>query len=210
MRPRAAISAGLLALAASGASAQTGPIGPAPRPPIAGVPGQPAQPVRVEQTVADRDPLHTSLRQLPTDLRQDEGFEHLYRVPGADNRFMRRSGAITAVFPRSQYVATRQGPLPVIPAGTVFYFGLPPADQLAHDAAPRPMAGAAPSASGRIVRSELLVEAERLGPAIDSRIDPRPAAQPPPTAAPAPAAPAISDDAYRARRLHEIARRHAD
>jgi hypothetical protein len=84
---------------------------------------------RVTPGVGDIGPSSVDTRIAPPDLRQPVGFEGVYRVgtptPGAlDARpLVRISGATLALFPRSAYMVTRDGPLPQIPAGTVFYLG---------------------------------------------------------------------------------------
>lgn len=96
-----------LALALTQAAAQ-----PSARP--AAEPGRP-----VEPGVGDR-PMGAGGRVLPGDLRLPTGFERLYETPDG---FVRQDGALQAVFPRSLYVNTRFGPMPVIPPGTVFRIG---------------------------------------------------------------------------------------
>lgn len=93
---------------------------------------------RVDQGVADVGPLSTSLQHLKThvDLRRESGFERVYR-DDASGRFFRFDGAIGASFPRSSYVATRDGVFPTIPAGTVFHIGAhAPADAAAEQRDP--------------------------------------------------------------------------
>ena len=111
----------------------------------------------VDPNVGDLNPLSASSRFLPTDLRQPTNFEKVFRVPGSsrgvgplapsgpNDRFARVSGAITAVFPRSEYIATKKGILPAIPVNTIFYIGdsplfaAPPRDsphELSANAAP--------------------------------------------------------------------------
>ncbi len=95
----------------------------------AGVAG--AQPKRVEQGIADAGPMSASLRVAPVDLRSPIGFEAVYRLSEVDVfgretvSYMRKHGAITAVFPHSVYVPTEAGLVPQIPAGTVFRIGEP-------------------------------------------------------------------------------------
>lgn len=81
--------------------------------------------VRVEQGVADVSPLRTSLRVIEPQLLLPATFGELYKVTGSDGtqRFARVAGAVTAVFPMSEYAQTRRGTLPLIPAGTVFHLG---------------------------------------------------------------------------------------
>ena len=88
----------------------------------------PAQPLTpVDQRFQDLNPLATSLRSLPTDLRQPSNFDRVYRVrtPGGaqDEQFARVSGALTALFPRSEYTQTKRGARADVPAGTIFYIG---------------------------------------------------------------------------------------
>lgn len=87
----------------------------------------------IEQGTTDANPLAAPARVQPLDLRLPLGFDRIYRVvePGRsamNQRYARSSGAITAVFPRSQYTPTRDGVIPEIPAGTVFYLGGLPDD----------------------------------------------------------------------------------
>ena len=81
--------------------------------------------VRVDQHIADRDPLSVSFRMLEPDFRQDLGFEHLYVDAADPERFVRVSGAMYAVSPRTDYVALRSGVYPSVSPGTVFYIGAP-------------------------------------------------------------------------------------
>lgn len=88
-------------------------------------------PKRVQAGTKDRDPLTTSLEQIPPDFRHDDAFQGLYELLGGSSktgRFMRTAGGLHAVFPRSEFVPTMSGDLPVVPAGTVFYIGPPPGD----------------------------------------------------------------------------------
>lgn len=92
----------------------------------------------MEQTIGDVDPLRRGSRLVPLDLRTPSNFDRVYRIPGAargipadpfgasaggGDRFVRISGAVTAVFPRSEYTPTRGGLAAEIPAGTVFHIG---------------------------------------------------------------------------------------
>lgn len=79
---------------------------------------------RVDAGRADTGPLAISTRDLPEDLRVPTGFEHVYQTSRDSESLMRISGALVAEFPRSQYDMTRGGPVPVVPAGTVFRIGL--------------------------------------------------------------------------------------
>ena len=79
----------------------------------------------VEQTVADRGPLSTSLRWVQYGLREPYGFQQLYQLPIGEQNYVRRNAGLWAVFPRSLYITTRKGVSSSIPAGTVYYIGGP-------------------------------------------------------------------------------------
>lgn len=79
----------------------------------------------VEQTVADRGPLSTSLRWVQYGLREPYGFQQLYQLPIGEQNYVRRNAGLWAVFPRSLYITTRNGVSSSIPAGTVYYIGGP-------------------------------------------------------------------------------------
>ena len=169
--------------------------------------------IRIDQGIADRDPLSTSLRHLQPDLRQDLGFEHLYVDPGDPGRFIRASGGMYAVSPRTDYVLTRQGVYAVVSPGTVFYIGAPPE----HQAKPVP-----PSGEGRGVSIGVRVALRKPVPAAARRVTAAPVAtatEAVPTVEPGrggesgesttPTMPVVRDVsglAYRAARLREIAR----
>jgi hypothetical protein len=111
----------MLGLATAGASAQPaiwqGPVLPGLK--------------RVDEGVADRGPLSVSQRVAPVDLRVPSGFQGVYQFDQPtpfgkpQEMFARSSGGLTAVFPRSVYIASRGGLVPEIPAGTVFLIGKP-------------------------------------------------------------------------------------
>jgi hypothetical protein len=86
----------------------------------------PQAPRRVDQTVADINPLSASLRVMQPDQRQATGFFDVMEVPGRPDLLMRANGEVYAVFPRSEYVVVTGGIMPVIPANTIFYIGKPP------------------------------------------------------------------------------------
>lgn len=96
----------------------------------------PLQPI--DQAVEDVSPLSASLRQMHVDLRQPTGFQQVYRVPGRDDLYMRIHGGVFAVFPQSVYARRgAAGPMPLIPAGTMFYIG-PPTELLRPVGPPSP------------------------------------------------------------------------
>ncbi|MHC5003696.1 MAG: hypothetical protein ACYTJ0_11285 [Planctomycetota bacterium] len=91
-------------------------------------PIRPLEPV--DQMIADRSVLSTSLRVREAGLQEPSGFSSLYRLtdPEGQELLMRADGGLYAVFPQSVYAPTRRGLVPVIPAGTRFYIGPPPTD----------------------------------------------------------------------------------
>ena len=84
----------------------------------------------LDQTVEDTSPLAISLRQIERGLRKPSAFDQVYRVPNRDDLLMRIEGGMYAVFPQSVYTRGRNGTLPLIPAGTVFYIGFPDLERL--------------------------------------------------------------------------------
>ncbi|MGE3109661.1 MAG: hypothetical protein AB7G11_08255 [Phycisphaerales bacterium] len=115
----AAVPAGALAQRAA----------PAGNPPSPGPPASPQPLKRVQQGVADVGPLGVSPRVLQQDLRVPTGFRDVFEIDpsnGADpssRRFVRRNGAIFALFPRSIYRYTDRGIAVPVPPGTIFYIG---------------------------------------------------------------------------------------
>jgi len=112
---------GLITLACIGlgasALAQVGPAGDAART------DDPFGLTPVDQGTADLGDLNYSNRLIPIDLRQPRDFTGLYEAPDGSGRYMRVSGGISALFPRSEYF---EGPgylFPLIPAGTEFFIG---------------------------------------------------------------------------------------
>lgn len=84
----------------------------------------------LDQTVEDVSPLSRSLRQVELGLRTPTDFEQVYRLPGHEDLYMRISGGIYALFPQSAYSQGKNGPIPLIPAGTVYHIGYPIMDHL--------------------------------------------------------------------------------
>jgi len=80
----------------------------------------------VDPGVSDLSPLGTSLIRNQPDLRSVRTFDSIYRVPGRSDLLMRQSGALSAVFARSEYTVTDDGVMILVPAGTVFYIGSGP------------------------------------------------------------------------------------
>ncbi len=79
----------------------------------------------LDQRVEDTSPLSRSLRTIERGLSVPTGFNQVYRFPGQEDLYMRINGGIHAVFPQSVYSSGRNGPVPLIPAGTIFYIGRP-------------------------------------------------------------------------------------
>ena len=91
---------------------------------------------RVESFVADIGPLGTSGRQQDASLRLPNDFDGLYQIPkDADTPyagwFARRRGGLTAVFPKGDYNADKNGLYAVVPANTTYIMGaIPTGDAL--------------------------------------------------------------------------------
>ena len=123
----------------------------------------------LDQRVEDTSPLSRSLRTIERGLRAPTGVNQVYRFPGQEDLYMRIIGGIHAVFPQSAYSSGRNGPVPLIPAGTIFYIGLP-------DLGPTGQADpSAPQDDGRVGedrygRLNLRVYPERTGQAEQRRI----------------------------------------
>ena len=79
--------------------------------------------VPVDAGIEDRGSHSGSLRAEPKDLRQDNAFEKLYKVAGSDGVYVRKAGGLRAVFRNSAYFDTKDGSVPLIPAGTVYSIG---------------------------------------------------------------------------------------
>lgn len=161
----------------------------------------PLQPV--EQGVEDVNPLAAPSRLQPLDLRLPLGFDRVYRVvepwrSQMDQRFARSSGALTAVFPRSQYTPTRNGTIPEIPAGTVFYIGGLPGDTFS---SPPPSIRRSPTYVDLSVRGAMTPDAGAV-PVPDRSVDrePRTRRQLPSI---------MSDEPYRRTRVCELIDRAA-
>ncbi|MBL8761093.1 MAG: hypothetical protein JNL50_07300 [Phycisphaerae bacterium] len=190
--------------------------------PALGVSGRPAivfgaePPLEpVEQGGQDANPLAAPARMQPLDLRLPLGFDRVYRVvePGRsplNQRYARSSGALTAVFPRSQYTPTRDGVVPEIPAGTVFYIGDLPEDVFSSpppgvrrgptyldlSARAAPPAGEASTDAGRAARDGA------LGRSADRVVRRDPIERPSPESI-------MTDDGFRVARVCELIDRAA-
>jgi len=57
----------------------------------------------VDQGFTDVSPLGASLREIRIDPRAVRTFDRIETVPGRDDLYMRQSGALSAVFPQSDY-----------------------------------------------------------------------------------------------------------
>ena len=148
--------AGVITLAAA-----VGAIGMSSAP----LPEPPLEPV--QQGTVDANPLAAPASVQPLDLRLPSGFDRVFHVvepwrSSLNQRYARTSGALTAVFPRSQYTPTRDGVVPEIPAGTVFYIGGLPDNPLT---SPPPAIRRGPSYIDRSVRAV----PSNAGPAEDPR-----------------------------------------
>lgn len=188
---RRAIVAGLALSCALAAAAAVQPPG---RQPAAGL--QPIDP-----GMQDLDPLRTSLRLQPVDLRQPMDFDKVYRLPGngATDRLVRMSGALAAVFPRSDYAPTENGVVALIPAGTTFHIGGIPL------AAPAPRAIAPASAAATVNDRTALAISQDIALPINGRDLPVPQVlvRKDATTPHAPAA-IMTDERYRAARVRQL------
>lgn len=83
----------------------------------------------VDQGTEDMGPLARSSRMSRIDLRMPSGFDRVYRVESstlgdaAPARYARVSGALVAIFPRSEYATSERGTSILVPAGTVYAIG---------------------------------------------------------------------------------------
>ena len=101
--------------------------------PVAGaqvVPVIAPPPQRLVEGVEDIGPLNASLSRQGVNLRTDNDWEGVYRVPGQGDMLMRRAGGISAVFERSDYFTTEGRHHEIytwvaIPTGVVFVIGEP-------------------------------------------------------------------------------------
>ena len=126
--------------------------------------------VPVEPGTADVSTLRADDTIQPQDFRDPLSFDTLYRInagggmPWGDTpMFARRHGAVTAVFPQSEYAVTRSGVYALVPAATEFYIGPLPFERPTMD---RP--GTRPGSSGAIAER---APDQRLPTRIDSRVD---------------------------------------
>lgn len=166
---------------------------------------------RVDQTRGDVGPVAASLARTDAsvDLRTPTGFESVYRLRGfggigGSDAYARRSGALTAVFARSQYSRGEQGALRAdVPAGTLFYIGR------------LPDAPAAPAPGRRIGQAETQVFSRVAGRVDGAASSSAEEAAPvrvfergPESRAPAPPRPAIvtTEESYRVQRTAELLR----
>lgn len=165
---------------------------------------------RLDQGYEDIDPLRTSLRLQPVDLRMPMDFDTVYSLPGrgATDRLVRMSGALAAVFPRSEYTPTERGVVVHVPASTVFYIGsLPSASEAPRVIAPgsaaaRADAGRADSAADAMART---LDVSAAAPSQDTGALREPGAPAPGAGAAAAAGRGImNDEGYRAARVWQL------
>lgn len=79
----------------------------------------------LDQGFEDVSPLGQSLILQPIDMRTDFDFDRVYNFGDGSGRYIRRHGALNAVFPQSDYVRQRGQSRAIVPAGTVYYIGDP-------------------------------------------------------------------------------------
>lgn len=75
----------------------------------------------VEPSIGDRGALDLSLRWIDPGLRLPAGYDQVYAQKGRG--FWRADGGLVARFDQSIYMYTQYGPIPDIPASTVFVIG---------------------------------------------------------------------------------------
>lgn len=81
---------------------------------------------RADPGTEDMGILSESLRLMPLDLRIADDWGDLYRLESdRGTLYARRAGAVTAVFPQSNYVNSAYGTVPTVPADTIFVIGDP-------------------------------------------------------------------------------------
>lgn len=136
--PRPSTAAGTSSASNTAAGASAAPN--ASTPPVAAPIGDPLADLRlvpIDPGTEDVSILREGGRQMPVDLRKPLNFEQVYRVEGDLSRlgvlgispapgqsmYARASGGLIAVFPQSEYVRTRQGAFPIVPANTTFLLG---------------------------------------------------------------------------------------
>lgn len=107
-------------------SAHSGTVSPS-NPAMANVPKGRTIPAlrRVDSSLDGRDPLANSLRNPQIDLATPLDFRDLYAVEGRDDVYVRRSGAVYAVFPRTYYVKQKKKEVTRVPGGTTYSIGFP-------------------------------------------------------------------------------------
>lgn len=209
---------GTLALAAWPALGQS-PTGTDPTPLPA---GQLRGLTPVDAGRPDVSPFALSFRRLQIDLRRPLGFDQVYQIdpappligamgrPTGPPRYARQSGALTAVFPRSEYRPTEDGVKVVVPADARFHIGrvddvVTPAGSAPAPAQPR----TSPAWHGANTAANTMADnrADRGAP----RNEIRTAAATSQTAAASTSSPTaspsegmMSSEAYRIRRLREL------
>ena len=77
----------------------------------------------VDAGVEDTSAISESLQVAQPDLKEDQSFEKLFRVKGSPEIYVRRAGALHAVFRDPLYAEIFSGTLPLIPTGTVYCIG---------------------------------------------------------------------------------------
>ncbi len=174
----------------------------------------------------DMSPFSLSFRRLQMDLRLPLGFDQVYQIdpappllgavgrPTGAPRFARRSGALTAVFPRSEYQSTEDGVKVIVPADTRFHIG--PMDGGLTPAAPAPTGPSswhgASTVASMIADHSVDRGVRRAGPGPQAAVS---VAMPPAPVPPAPPSPPIAAQAatregmmtsevYRVRRLTSL------
>lgn len=163
----------------------------------AGSNGQAIEPIepwmeRIIPMGRDTGLLSESLQQPQLQLAFPLGFDSVYQVRGRKDLFVRQSGAVYGVFPKSEYITTKDGVYAVWPAGTSFYIGAPPESVIS--------GGGAASRDSRAVARDRLRDSAGYGPVaarqvaavqarVSGRVQASATAEPDPLPPPPPAPP---------------------
>lgn len=91
---------------------------------------QPIQLQPIDMRVQDIGALSNSFRVVPSGIDVPGDFMQVYRLPGNGGKYSRIQGGLYIVFPESSYIDTEDGVVALVPAGTEFHIGEPPADVL--------------------------------------------------------------------------------
>lgn len=171
----------------------------------------------VDPNTSDANPLAVSQRLIPADLRVPTGFDRVYELidprhattypstrPDPAGVFFRASGGLVLSFPRSSYVPTRAGALPVMPPGATYSLGLPRAASPASAPSPPASAGARPAHALPAGTTAFSAQRAQPVPSLASAAPARATFEPSPAPQPEPRGSIWLDPEYRALRLSAL------